>query len=178
MPYRRLVLPAVTLAYWTLYLVAVLEAVLYHERLRVLGPLATTGGFVGLGLLALTLRLWRPAPKRAPQPYVAPVQRLPQPWIPPVSDRPAVTLWERLTAPGARGPNDTTQILEQLPVRAVAVAEAEPKPAPPDVDEPLRVRDFGTFLDVREEGYEEGYDVGYDDGQRGRPHRKASGDKD
>ena len=57
--------------------------------------------------------------------------------------------------------------------RAVAVAEPEP-----DVGQPLEVRDFGSFLDVREEGFAEGYDVGYDDGEHGRPHRKANWDSD
>lgn len=84
MPTRRLIFAAVTLAYWTMYLVGVLEAVHYREHLRVLGPLATAGAAVGVGLLILAVRCW-PATPQAPArpPVVAAARPVPMPRLSP-----------------------------------------------------------------------------------------------
>lgn len=78
--------------------------------------------------------------------------------------------------------SEITQLIRVRPGgRAQVPAGAQSEPAPAalvvggvPVGDPTEIRDFGAFLDVREEGYAEGYDMGYDDASRGRPHRRKT----
>lgn len=55
---RRLILTALTVACWVLYLVTALEAVYHLERFGVLGPVSVIVGAIAVALLNATLRWW------------------------------------------------------------------------------------------------------------------------